>query len=231
MFRRFVTRCTSVYVLSIHTLCSHSLNEYTTVLEVWDFPFLLPHNPPPPSSSLLHPPSRAMKVSRVGSYSTPLTPTQGARDVGSNRAACQTAPALHGSARPPRPNNHPPHRDRSQLAVLIATRPPSLSQPNPRGGVSTWSGRPGGLVWLYSSIESSQRTRTLTHPSHASFSCLLPSSTPSISRPLLHHLLSSTLQHSCSCSNPRHRSPPPLICSSSSTPVAVEAPTNPQAPK
>ena len=57
------------------------------------------HNPPPPSSSLLHLPSRAMKVSRVGSYSTPLTPTQGARDVGSNRAACQTAPALDESAR------------------------------------------------------------------------------------------------------------------------------------
>ena len=165
MFRRFVTRCTSVYVLSIHTLCSHSLNEYTTVLEVWDFPFLLPHNPPPPSSSLLHPPSRAMKVSRVGSYSTPLTPTQGARDVGSNRAACQTAPALHGSARPPRPNNHPPHRDRSQLAVLIATRPPSLSQPNPRGASSTWSGRPGGLALLIDQI-------TTTHPhSHSPLSC------------------------------------------------------------
>ena len=82
MFRRFVTRCTSVYVLSIHTLCSHSLNEYTTVLEVWDFPFLLPHNPPPPSSSLLHPPSRAMKVSRVGSYSTPPHPYTGGEGCG-----------------------------------------------------------------------------------------------------------------------------------------------------
>jgi hypothetical protein len=165
MFRRFVTRCTSVYVLSIHTLCSHSLNEYTTVLEVWDFPFLLPHNPPPPSSSLLHPPSRAMKVSRVGSYSTPLTPTQGARDVGSNRAACQTAPALYGRKREATtPQPPPPHRD-YPLAVLIATRPPSLSQPNPRGASSTWSGRPGGLALLIDQI-------TTTHPhSHSPLSC------------------------------------------------------------
>ena len=79
---------------------------------------------------------------------------------------------------------------------------------NPTHAVVSRPGQAGLEVWLYSSIESSQRTRTLTHPSHASFSCLLPSSTPSLSRPLLHHLLSSTLQHSCSCSNPRHRSPP-----------------------
>ena len=164
MFRRFVTRCTSVYVLSIHTLCSHSLNECTTVLEVWDFPFLLPQ---PTASILFSTPSPIPgdESSRVGSYPTPLTPTQGARDVGSNRAACQTAPALHGSARPPRPNNHPPHRDRSQLAVLIATRPPSLSQPNPRGGVSTWSGRPGGLALLIDRIIT-------THPhTHSPLSC------------------------------------------------------------
>jgi len=81
---------------------------------------------------------------------------------------------------------------------------------NPTHAVVSRPGQAGLEVWLYSSIESSQRTRTLTHPSHASFSCLLPSSTPSISRPLLHHLLSSTLQHSCSCSTPRHRSPPPV---------------------
>ena len=80
MFRRFVTRCTSVYVLSIHTLCSHSLNEYTTVLEVWDFPFLLPQ---PTTSILFSTPSPISgdESSRVGSYPTPLTPLHRGRGV------------------------------------------------------------------------------------------------------------------------------------------------------
>ena len=230
MFRRFVTRCTSVYVLSIHTLCSHSLNEYTTVLEVWDFPFLLPHNPPPPSSSLLHPPSRAMKVSRVGSYSTPLSPLHKGRGMWD-----RTAPPAKRHLRFTEARGHHAPTTTHLIEIDHNWR---FSSPldrqvfhNPTHAVVSRPGQAGLEAWLYSSIESSQRTRTLTHPSHASFSCLLPSSTPSISRPLLHHLLSFTLQHSCSCSTPRHRSPPPLICSSSSTPVAVEAPTNPQAPK
>jgi len=143
MFRRFVTRCTSVYVLSIHTLRSHSLNEYTTVLEVWDFPFLLPQ---PTASILFSTPSPISgdESSRIGSYPTPLTPTQGARDVGSNRAACQTAPALDGSARPPRPN-HPPHREHHWRFSSPLDRQVFH---NPRG-VSTCSGLE---VWLYSSI-------------------------------------------------------------------------------
>jgi len=194
MFRRFVTRCTSVYVLSIHTLCSHSLNEYTTVLEVWDFPFLLPQ---PTTSILFSTPSPISgdESSRVGSYPTPLTPhTGGARDVGSNRAACQTAPALDGTARPPRPN-HPSHRDHQ---------------------------------WRFSSPPDRQvyhhkpPTRALT-PLMLVSSCSPRPHHPSLALCFIHHLLSSTLQHSCSCSNPRHQSPS-LICSSS-TPVAVEAPT------
>ena len=168
---------------------------YTTVLEVWDFPFLLPQ---PTTSILFSTPSPISgdESSRVGSYPTPLTPHTGGRGMWD-----RTAPRAKRHLRWTEARGH--HAPTTHLIEII-------------NGGSHRHSTAKSIITMHPRTHPSPlmlvSPAPLVHTIHLS-----PSASFTISS------LSSTLQHSCSCSNPRHQSPS-LICSSS-TPVAVEAPT------